>query len=181
MKYIKHFLTFLVVTHLFACQSMDISNPETSSQKPQNISKNSLRTIILDDEELTEYEPGQFMSWKCRDYSNGGKVLVELGRIEFTKEQIDSIKVEDVEKEAQPLITAILEKQLQLGFVLYEGTNKGQYTFYARKGLNHRWDWGPEGKYSFIIKPDGTGLFYDFTTAKDGSKDKADDIYKCTK
>ena len=67
-----------------------------------------------------------------------------------------------------------------LGFVLYDGTNTGDIVLYRRDGLSRRWDWGTTGSYSFIIKSDGTGLFYDFSTADDaGIKSKADDIYKC--
>jgi hypothetical protein len=167
--------------NLFACQSATQSKSSSYDQVPVNATDESLRTIILNDEELTEYESGQFISWKCRDYSDGSNVLVELGHIELIEEQLDTEAIEGMDGKTKPLLKAILDKKLQLGFVLYEGTNKGELAFYGRRGLNHRWDWGPEGKYSFIIKPDGTGLFYDFTTAKDGSKDKADDIYKCKK
>ena len=71
----------------------------------------------------------------------------------------------------------------KLGFILYDGTNTGEIVLYNRTGLEHRWDWGSKNNsYSFVIKTDGTGLYYDFSTADDdGRKSKADDIYKCRK
>lgn len=51
-------------------------------------------------------------------------------------------------------------KDNQVGFILYEGGTKGDWATYYRQGLELRWDWG---NYSIIIKPDGTGLYYDFS------------------
>jgi len=68
-------------------------------------------------------------------------------------------------------------KENQLGFVLYEGGSVGIKAHYYRDGLNRRWDWG---LYSVIIKPDGTCLYYDFSTSKDGTA-KPRDFYKAYK
>ena len=41
------------------------------------------------------------------------------------------------------------------------------YTDYQVQGFNRRWDFGPKDhptRYAFVIKPDGTGLYYDFET-----------------
>lgn len=51
--------------------------------------------------------------------------------------------------------------------------------------LDLRWDWGSNGygtsyKYSFVIEPDGTGLYYDFSASKDGTA-KPRGIYKVRK
>ena len=170
LKYLKIFLPFIIFINLLACQSTTQSKPSSHEQAPGNSTDESLRTIILDNEELTEHEPGQFISWKCRDYSDSSSVLVEFGHFKLTEDQLDTEAIEKMS-----------DNTLQFGFVLHEGSNEGEFTLYGRKGLNHRWDWGAEEKYSFIIKPDGVGLFYDFTTAEDGSKDKADDVYKCKK
>ena len=72
------------------------------------------------------------------------------------------------------------------GFILFDGTNEGERTTYHREGLDQRWDWGEledrdSSRYSVIIKPDGTGLYYDFITATDGTKERADDVYECTR
>ncbi len=69
-----------------------------------------------------------------------------------------------------------------IGFVLYDGTDIGDLTLYNREGLSHRWDWeGERGNYSVVIKSDGTGLYYDFSTAENGVKQKSDDIFKCSR
>jgi hypothetical protein len=47
---------------------------------------------------------------------------------------------------------------------------------------NYRWDWGPnKTDYSFVIKPDGVGLYYDFSYVQKGESIKARDVYKCYK
>ena len=50
-------------------------------------------------------------------------------------------------------------------------------------GLNRRWDFGDDESgdsypYAFIIKPDGTGLYYDFSTSSDGTAN-ARDSFNC--
>jgi hypothetical protein len=70
---------------------------------------------------------------------------------------------------------------VEVGFVLYDGGVSGVLARYQRQGLNQRWDWGPGGgKFSIIIKPDGTGLYYDFSSVPSGETTKANDIYKCS-
>jgi hypothetical protein len=137
------------------------------------------RTLILGGEELQEFSPGQFISWKCRDYISEGEILVEFGQLLVPDDYKEN---EEYEGKSASEKTALDELVGKLGFVLYEGTNTGDYTEYSQRGLSHRWNWGSQdGGYSFVIKPDGTGLFYDFSTAEDGMKDKADDVYKCSK
>ena len=71
-----------------------------------------------------------------------------------------------------------------LGFILYGKGTTGEEAYFSRDGLNLRWDWGHDGikgyMYSFIIEPDGTGLYYDFSTSKDGIA-KPRGIYKTKK
>jgi hypothetical protein len=40
---------------------------------------------------------------------------------------------------------------------------------------------GVQIQFILIIKPDGTGLYYDFKYAADGERIKAKDVYKCYK
>jgi len=69
---------------------------------------------------------------------------------------------------------------LEFGFVLYDGGYSGERTMYRRTGLEHCWDWGPNlNDYSFVIKTDGTGLYYDFSTMEDGESTKARAVYQC--
>jgi hypothetical protein len=104
----------------------------------------------------SETELGNFVSWRCRELIRGESTLVEVGV--FTKDELD-----------------------KFGFVLYDGGDSGVLARYQRQGLNQRWDWGPGGgKFSIIIKPDGTGLYYDFSSVPSGETTKANDIYKCS-
>ena len=114
------------------------------------------RIIILDGgDTISEIEFGGFNSWYCKDFVNGGRTLVEVGYF------------------GDPYLKG-------LGFILFDGGNKGEGTEYYRAGLDHRWNWGPNmTDYSFIVKPDGTGLYYDFTSVPKGEITKARDVYKC--
>ena len=114
------------------------------------------RTISINGEEFTEIKAGEFITWKCRDYARGDRTLVEVGH--FPDKLYSSA-----------------------GFILYDGTNKGVSAIYMRDGLDHRWSWEGVSTYSFFIRPDGTGLYYDFSTAINGEKSKADAIYKCSR
>ena len=113
------------------------------------------RTIVLNGTSYGESDTGKLISWRCRDYVHGGRTLIEVGTFENTR------------------LSAF-------GFVLYDGGNTGEPTHYQRKGINHRWDWGPHTtEYALIIKPDGTGLFYDFSLVRAGESAKANEIYRC--
>ena len=68
-------------------------------------------------------------------------------------------------------------KKNKIGFILYEGGREGEIAQYSRRGLDLRWDWED---YTILIKPDGTCLYYDFSTSKDGTA-KPRDIYKASK
>lgn len=127
-----------------------------SLNNPPSATSSGSRTIILEGDTISEKVSGGFESWVCKDYVYGGPILVEVG-------YYDDSYFEG------------------LGFILYEGGNSGEVTLYQRTGLNHRWDWGDEGKYSFIVKPDGAGLYYDFSTVPAGETTSARDIYKCKK
>ena len=50
-------------------------------------------------------------------------------------------------------------------------------------GLNRRWNFGYDESedgypYAFVIKPDGTGLYYDFSTTSDGTASPRD-FFEC--
>ena len=76
-------------------------------------------------------------------------------------------------------------KENNIGFVLYGNGTTGEEAYFHRQGLDLRWDWGSSGygtsyKYTFVIEPDGTGLYYDFSTSTDGTS-KPRGIYKVHK
>ena len=120
---------------------------------PASANPTGPRTLILDGKSISEDEIGGFISWYCVDYIDGGPILVEVGY--FGDTEFESI-----------------------GFILYEGGYIGELTYYSRTGLEHRWDWGPNDEYAFVIKPDGTGLYYDFSSVKVGTSTKARSVYK---
>ena len=64
---------------------------------------------------------------------------------------------------------------MDMGVVLVAGTT--HFSTFKIAGLNRRWDWDL-GAYAFIVEPDGTGLYIDFSTSSDG-KAKASDVFKC--
>ena len=112
---------------------------------------------MLGGKAYSEGEFGGFISWRCKDFVYSSGILVEVGI--FANADMSDV-----------------------GFVLYDRGNSGSLTQYHRQGLNHRWDWGPGGSdYAFIVKPDGTGLYYDFSSVPSGEETKAKDVYKCSK
>jgi hypothetical protein len=134
-------------------QQQPTSSPLTTDTAP------APRVISVDGREIREADAGKFTSWVCRDYFQRGKVVVEVGH--FNHPKLDGV-----------------------GFVIYDGGNSGMLASYERAGLLHRWDWEWNDNrhaftYSFLMKPDGTGLYYDFSSANGGHKEKADDIFRC--
>jgi len=144
------------------------SSPETiktgqKSRKPKPTRVG--RVITLGESRYSEDSSGLFVSWGCcrlsastyRDARESCRILVEIGRFE-----------------AASLSEA--------GFILYDGSSSGELTSYQRRGVNQRWDWGPNGvEFAFVLKPDGTGLFYDFSNVRQGETTSANDLYECSR
>ncbi len=121
----------------------------------QPLTPGGSRVIVLDGDQIDEDKVGGFFTWKCKDYFDGGRTLVEVGI--FSNPDFSDA-----------------------GFILYDGGNTGVPTLYQRQGLNRRWDWGSGGaSYAFSIKPDGTGFYYDFSLVPDGETTKSKQSYKC--
>ena len=115
------------------------------------------RVISLGGSTYSEDTLGRFVTWGCRDYISGRGVLVEVGSFEN-----ESLSGE--------------------GFVLYDGSSSGESSSYQRKGVNQRWDWGPNGSdFAFVLEPDGTGLFYDFSNVSKGETRKPNSLYRCSR
>ena len=113
------------------------------------------REIVLEGLTISEDEANIFSTWKCVEYFDGWQTLVEVGI--FSNPDLSDT-----------------------GFVLYDGKNTGDPTSYQRQGLNKRWDWGSKGsRFSFIIEPDNTGRYYDFSSVPDGETTTARKSYKC--
>jgi hypothetical protein len=149
MKKTTYLMAFVLLMSLFSCAVFPSVAP------PPSATPSGPRTIVLGDEAFTEEDVGGFISWYCQDFVDGGRILVEVGFFGDTS----------------------LE---ELGFILYDGGYSGELAYYHRTGLEHRWDWGPNGAdYAFVIKPDGTGLYYDFSSVPYGENTKASDVYQC--
>ena len=118
---------------------------QPTSSPPAAEAASASREISVNGREIREADAGKFTSWICRDYVQRENVVLEVGHFNHPK----------------------LEG---LGFVLYDGGSSGEIASYERAGLLHRWDWGRNVNrdvyvYSFLMRPDGTGLYYDFSSA----------------
>lgn len=121
------------------------------------------RDLFISGYKVNEQEFGGCERWYAVDYSN------ILGEDDIVRFQVGYFKDNNI------------------GFILYEDETVGEEAIYYRQGLELRWDWGYDEnddsswyRYSFIIKPDGTGLYYDFSTSEDGIASPRE-FYKCTK
>jgi hypothetical protein len=129
---------------------------------PASATESGPRTLILDGETVTEEEVGGFISWWGNDFIHGGRILVEVGFFGGRK----------------------LEGK---GFLLFDGGYTGIFTTYHRDGINHRWNWGTHKydssayAYAFIIKPNNTGHYVDFSSVKPGTTIETTQLFKCYK
>jgi hypothetical protein len=149
---------------LFACavppNGANSSSPGTiergqESRKPKPTRAG--RVITLGESPYSEDSLGPFVSWGCSEYGSDSRIIVEIGRFE-------AASLSDT------------------GFILYDGTSSGERTSYERRGVNQRWDWGPNGtQFAFVLRSDGTGLFYDFSNVQKGETTLANDKYKCSR
>ena len=123
--------------------------------RPSSTTTTGPRTIIIGNEIISEENAGGFISWFCYDFVHEEKgILLEAGY--FGDSDWENI-----------------------GYVLYDdGGYTGKFTHYQRNGLEHGWDWP---YYAFVIKSDGTGLYYDFSNTKKGESKKASAVFKCYK
>jgi len=113
------------------------------------------RTIVLGSEVYNEANLGKFTSWLCNGDDSDQGTLIEVGM--FSNADLNGA-----------------------GFMLYDSGDTGRLTKYRREGINSRWDWGPTGvDYAFIIKPDGTGFYYDFSSTVEGVPVTSKDVYEC--
>ena len=145
----KSFAYIMISFLLFLIGSCSATSSTLPSATPSGP-----RTIIVSDEAISEDDVGGFTSWYCKDFIREERIVVEVGFFGDIHWNM-------------------------FGFILYDGGYTGDITMYQRSGLEHRWDWGPNSYYTIIIKTDGTGLYYDFSSVSPGESTKARDVYKC--
>ena len=133
--------------------------------------------------------------WRCfAPYDFGkNKVLVELnwgtklGSL-TTEEAVENLKavakaegvplkkpVEDLKPEIErmvELVNVMVSGQVSVAGVTHSA-------FFDIYGLNRRWDFGKDLKYAFIINPDGSGAYYDFSPVEEGETTKPSQLYDC--
>ncbi|MCX2982241.1 hypothetical protein EYC98_15370 [Halieaceae bacterium IMCC14734] len=182
---------FICVTTLAVALSACAPNAEKSPVGAEEQGVAQGRTLIVDGKAREIPEGADVISWKCREYGSRDskdEVLVEVGRASFAslvKTRDEYQELDESDKDSLSKILKALEDHT--AFVLYDGTNEGELAFYSREGLDQNWYWGSLGeedqkyRYAIVIKPDGKGLYYDFSTAKDGVKNRADDVFKCSR
>lgn len=163
MNLIKVALIISLSLILVACESTRL----------KDINKN-IRVLTLNEIKLKSGEPYTFSSWKCKDYFEGGKLIIEVGVIDGIS---NNATASNVDNEFDIL---------NAGFILVDGKDSGFFAEYKMDGINHRWDWeGSTGKdYAVIITQDGIGNYYDFGVESfvdlfTGRTSKSKQIFKC--
>lgn len=153
MKITKLFFSFLFILLFLGCAST-VKNVGT-------------RILNLDGIEISETELGGAVCYHAVDKYNYDDFFSE--KIRF---QVGYFKNDN-----------------SMGFVLWEDGTEGEMAYFHRQGLYLRWDWGAYTspvtgekayRYTFVIEPDNTGLYYDFSASTDGTS-KPRGIYKTHK
>lgn len=136
-----------------------ISNTTKDSISQNNDSK--YRTFILDDDVVTENEHVRFNLWNCKDYYDGGQVVITLGETDTSRllRRLDS-----VEQDKSEITNQSIKNLQQTGIILFNRTNEGVFALNYRYGIDKRWDWADErdNSFSVILKSNGKAFFYNF-------------------
>ena len=134
----------------------------TKDSAPQN-NNPKFRTFILNDDVITENEHVRFNLWNCKDYYDGGQVILTLGEANISRLSRSLGSVEQDESEATNQSIKTLQ---QTGIILFNQTNEGIFALNYRYGINKRWDWIDErdNSFSVVLEPNGKAFFYNFIT-----------------
>ena len=108
--------------------------------------------------------------WECGFFSD--EVLVELLALTDLKNTEGLIDTPDL---AEPMRAILIEAGMGIGMVKVSGTE--QVALFKVTGFDRRWDFGDGFEYAFIISPDGTGSYYDFSTGAETVSPSQ--IYSC--
>lgn len=74
------------------------------------------------------------------------------------------------------LVVAIVDKGRRSGSIKVAGVTHS--AIFKVEGFDRRWDFGGY-EYAFVVEPDGTGLYYDFTRVGPGESVKPRQRYVC--
>jgi hypothetical protein len=121
-----------------------------------SITNQGSRIIVIDGDQVTEDEVGEFITWGCSGFGQPSNVLIEVGI--FSNPELSGE-----------------------GFILFDGGDTGEFTWYRRDGIDHRWSWGGASgnDYSFIINPHGGGSYYNFSNVSEGESPMVEDLFSC--
>jgi hypothetical protein len=168
MKIIKMALIMVSALVLVACKSTHLRDINLIGAK-------NIRVLTLNEIKVKSGDPYTFSSWKCKDYFEGGKLIIEVGIIDGISDDVTTSNVDDE------------LNILNAGFILVNGKDSGFFAEYQMDGINHRWDWeGSTGNdYAITISQDGTGHYYEFGTASliemfTGRTAESKQVFKCS-
>ena len=88
----------------------------------------------------------------------------------------------DWKPDGEVVLEASIVTNTGYGLIQFAGAH--HLAMYELQGFNHRWDFGRNAEdngtnYAFIIKPDGTALYVDFSSSAEGEKTQASQVYVC--
>ena len=111
---------------------------------------------------FTVYEQvrGQSLSgvlerWECQTVAG---VLTDTAGITLTRGELNDARVGDGE--------------VSVAEIAYRAR-------FSMEGLQRRWDFADGGVYAFVISPDGSGAYYDFSRADPGERVAPSEGYRC--
>lgn len=131
---------------------------------------------FMSDETYSHYQDPMTLKWIHQ--------IEKLMPAEENEQQIADTLAEI--KNQLPLLKPLLHhdsENMRFGEIQVANTAP-QTAFFQMKGLNRRWDFGlneDDGSYdyAFIIKPDGAGIYYDFSSITPGKTTKGSQVYQC--
>lgn len=144
-------------------------------------------------------------TWRCFDPYDLDKntVLVELTREKRVRSATKEEQVENMVENLKSFLAAegvtperpiddpdgraVIEDVVESMNAIFDGKAPGQVSvagvthpavFYI-EGLNRRWDFGKQMSYSLIIKPNGSGSYYDFSRVGEGEPTGPSQRFDC--
>lgn len=116
-----------------------------------SISQNNdskFRIFIVDDDVITENEHVRFNLRSCKDYYDGGQVVITLGETDTSRllGNLDSVKQDKSE-----ITNQSIKNLQQTGVILFNQTNEGVFALNYRYGIDKRWNWTDERDNSFQL------------------------------